>query len=90
MNTTDDAANSDDLSGPVGRRSSAGLTVVLVLALWVAIVLVLAIGQIILNRSFGVDLEVGSLPGVWDWVLTAAIVLVTWFLVRRRHPQIGL
>jgi hypothetical protein len=87
--------------GPAGPPASAGpaegsaprasvtVTVVLVLALWVVIVLVLAIGQIILNRSLGIDLAFGSLPGIWDWVVGFALFMVTWALVRRRHPKNG-
>lgn len=82
MNMTDDAEKVSV------RRASTGMTVVLVLALWVGIVLVLASVQILLNRGFGIALEVGSLPGVWDWVLAFAIVVATWVLVRRRHPKV--
>lgn len=87
------------LTGPAGPPTSAGpaegsiprtsvaVTVLLVLALWVVIVLVLAIGQIILNRNFGIDFAFGSLPGIWDWVIGFALFMVTWALVRRRHPK---
>jgi hypothetical protein len=68
-------------------RASVAVTVLLVLALWVVIVLVLAFGQIILNRNFGIDFAFGSLPGIWDWVIGFALFMVTWALVRRRHPK---
>lgn len=74
--------------GSASGASVAG-TVALVLALWVVIVLVLAIGQIILSRNFGIDFAFGSLPGIWDWVIGFALFMVTWALVRRRHPKNG-
>ncbi|MDR7385388.1 hypothetical protein [Promicromonospora iranensis] len=75
--------------GISGRQSAVGVTVVLVLALWVAIVLVLATVQILLDRIFGITIEVGSLPGVWNWLLTFGLVAGTWAFVRSRHPAIG-
>ncbi|WP_275001161.1 hypothetical protein [Promicromonospora iranensis] len=72
-----------------GRRSAAGVTVVLLLALWAAIVLVVVSIQMLLNRIFGTDLEIGALPGVWNWVLTAAAAAGTWALVSNRHPRGG-
>jgi hypothetical protein len=50
---------------------------------------VLAFGQIILNRNFGIDFAFGSLPGIWDWVIAFALFMLTWTLVRRRHPKKG-
>lgn len=72
-----------------GQQASTGVTVVLALGLWLAIVLVVVAVQVLLNRSFGRDLEVGSLPGVWDWVLTLAAFAGTWVLVSRRHTRVG-
>ncbi|MDR7382339.1 hypothetical protein [Promicromonospora iranensis] len=80
------SAESEEASG---RKPSAGVTTALVLALWVAIVLVLAITQIFLNRSLDLDIELGSLPGVWNWLLTFSLLAGTWALVRSRHPRIG-
>jgi hypothetical protein len=70
-------------------RASAAVTVLLVVALWVVIFLALAFAQIILNRNFGLDFAFGSLPGIWDWVVGFALFMVTYALVRRRHPKKG-
>jgi uncharacterized RDD family membrane protein YckC len=80
----------DQAPAPGGApRASVAVTVLLVVALWVVIVLVLAFGQIILNRNFGIDFAFGSLPGIWDWVIAFALFMLTWTLVRRRHPKKG-
>lgn len=91
MDTRHDAAadeHPDQAPDPGNApRASVAVTVLLVVALWVVIVLGLAFGQIILNRNFGIDLAFGSLPGIWDWVIGFALFMLTWALVRRRHPK---
>lgn len=93
MDTRHDATTDehpDQAPDPGGApRASVAVTVLLVVALWVVIVLALAFGQIILNRNFGIDFAFGSLPGIWDWVIGFALFMLTWALVRRRHPKNG-
>lgn len=93
MDTGHDAATDEhpDQAPDLGDapRASVAVTVLLVVALWVVIFLALAFTQIILNRSFGLDFAFGSLPGIWDWVIGFALFMLTWTLVRRRHPKKG-
>lgn len=78
----------DQAPDPGGApRASVAVTVLLVVALWVVICVALAFTQVILNRNFGLDFAFGSLPGIWDWVIGFALFMVTWALVRRRHPK---
>lgn len=69
--------------GPASRK----VTLALVVALWAVVLLGLVTVQLLLNRSLGLDLAIGSLPDLWDWVLTIGLIVATWVLVERRHPR---
>lgn len=69
--------------GPASRK----VTFALVAVLWAAAIVMVVTVQTVLNRSFGLDLTVGELSDVWDWVLTIALIVATWVLIERRHPR---
>jgi hypothetical protein len=70
-----------------GGPASGKVTLALVAALWAVVLLGLVAVQLLLNRSLGLDLAIGSLPDLWDWVLTIALIVATWVVVDRRHPR---